>query len=55
MKTLYQQPEIRILNMRVASTILSMSTHGVSTENYDGAKGTILSRESGSLWDDDEE
>lgn len=55
MKTIYQQPNIRIVNIHVASTILTTSNQGVSTEDFDGEKGTILSRRNGGLWDDDED
>ena len=57
MKTIYQQPEIKIFNISVASSILTTSNQGVSTNDFDGEKGTILSRRRG-LWndeDDDEE
>ena len=54
MKTIYQQPEIKIVNIRVANTILTTSDQGVSTEDYDGDKVNIASRRGGSFWDDED-
>ena len=56
MKTIYQQPEIKIVNIRAASTLLTSSNQGVSTEDFNGEKGTILSRRNGgSFFDDDDD
>ena len=52
MKKLYKKPATDIVLLKVSQALLTAS---VGTVDYDSNKHTVLSREGGSLWDDDEE
>lgn len=55
MKKIYQNPHTLIVNVKVQPLMgISGDKVTVSETNYDSDKGSILSRESNSIWDDEE-
>lgn len=53
MKQIYIKPTVKVCQMKMSHNILQASQSvGVSSTNY--SDGTILSREGGSSWDDED-
>ena len=55
MKKTYIQPTTKAYKVQPCNSMLSTSTVGVSSSDFNSSNGTIKSRQNGSFFDDDDE